>query len=100
MGPTIGEASLACQSWLARGGVWPAGWSGLTIRLASLLERVFRLKLPNFNLEREIDWLLEMLLLSPFQIDHHICLYTNTKDNLNYINQDIMHIFSHNVCID
>lgn len=26
MGPTIGEASLAGQSWLARGGVWPAGW--------------------------------------------------------------------------
>lgn len=98
MGPTIGEASLAGQSWLARGGVWPAGW--LDHRLASLLECVFRPKLPNFNLEREIDWLLEMLLLPHFQIDHHICLYTNTKDNLNHINQDIMHIFSHNVCID
>ena len=34
------------------------------------------------------------------QIDHHICLYTKTKDNLNHINQDIMHIFSHNACID
>jgi hypothetical protein len=43
---------------------------------------------------------LRFIVLPPSQNDHHICLCTKTKDNLNHINQDTMHTFSHNACIN
>jgi hypothetical protein len=53
VGPTFGQ-------W-RRLATFGQRWSNLTIQMESLLELVFSLRWPNFNLRSQIEILLEML---------------------------------------
>jgi hypothetical protein len=83
------------QFWLAtarqREGAFGQA-DGLDIWLASLLECVFHPKLPNFNLEREIGRLLEMLELTLLEACHEAfgrtCRNHSTSKDSNQRRQD------------